>query len=62
MFGKTGPTPDGFYLIYMIGGYYPETVADCSQGIDPEWIGAGDWCNFTSKKSMIALSSLTGSF
>jgi len=37
-----GPTPDGYYLIYMIGSAQPH-VADCAHGVDPEWVGAGDW-------------------
>jgi hypothetical protein len=37
-----GPTADGYYLIYMIGSAQPH-VADCTHGVDPEWVGAGDW-------------------
>jgi hypothetical protein len=37
-----GPTPDGYYLIFMIGSHQPH-VADCSRGVDPEWGGSGDW-------------------
>ena len=38
---RQGPTADGYYMIFMIGTpNSPDTIADCTHGIDPEILAA----------------------